>query len=242
MQGTFSFHFTSDTHIMGRIPSWEASYIQTTARPLEPSILNSPEAFSRLPSPALFGRTHKATQRKQDTNPHTKLLSPSLIESRAPSHNAPSSVWVPPSPSLPHPRTYQQQQTPKTLSPVDIVTMAPGARNFACPWETCGKVCTTLSPAPSSRREVIWHEWQSFNRKSDLCRHYRIHTNERPYHCNFADCMKSFIQRSALTVHSRTHTGEKPHVCDHAGCHKAFSDVRPDPLCLLSTSCSGRFS
>jgi len=66
---------------------------------------------------------------------------------------------------------------------------------------------------------------QSFNRKSDLCRHYRIHTNERPYHCTVADCNKSFIQRSALTVHSRTHTGEKPHVCDHEGCHKAFSDV-----------------
>jgi uncharacterized Zn-finger protein len=58
-----------------------------------------------------------------------------------------------------------------------------------------------------------------------LCRHYRIHTNERPYHCTVADCNKSFIQRSALTVHSRTHTGEKPHVCDHEGCHKAFSDV-----------------
>lgn len=69
---------------------------------------------------------------------------------------------------------------------------------------------------------------QSFNRKSDLCRHYRIHTNERPYHCTVKDCNKSFIQRSALTVHSRTHTGEKPHVCDHEGCQKAFSDVSFD--------------
>ncbi|KAF7131114.1 hypothetical protein CNMCM5793_004101 [Aspergillus hiratsukae] len=65
---------------------------------------------------------------------------------------------------------------------------------------------------------------ESFNRKSDLCRHQRIHTNERPYRCTVKGCNKSFVQRSALTVHFRTHTGERPHVCDFAGCDKAFSD------------------
>lgn len=71
---------------------------------------------------------------------------------------------------------------------------------FRCGTDGCSRVCRT---------------------RTELVHHQRVHTNERPYHCN--QCNYSGKTAHQLKKHQRTHTGEKPFKCKHCSYSASLS-------------------
>uniref|UniRef100_A0A7N8X0R0 Zinc finger protein 236 n=1 Tax=Mastacembelus armatus TaxID=205130 RepID=A0A7N8X0R0_9TELE len=118
------------------------------------------------------------------------------------------------------------------ISVIEVPSSTPVRQQYWKPEQKChytlhSRISASLSfPFPGSIREengVRWHGCpycsKEFKKPSDLVRHIRIHTHEKPFKCK--QCFRAFAVKSTLTAHMKTHTGIKAFECQC--CLKCFS-------------------
>jgi hypothetical protein len=132
----------------------------------------------------------------------TDILTQLSAQFDAPPHD-PGLSSPDPSPVVPH--TQATESSRLTLVPVTLPSNRPSAPQPVA--------STSAIPTPSS----------GFNKKGkkpkDKDKGPHVHA------CEQEQCQKTFTRKSDLARHMRIHTGERPFVCGHDGCGKTFIQV-----------------
>ncbi|CAG2113311.1 unnamed protein product, partial [Medioppia subpectinata] len=75
-------------------------------------------------------------------------------------------------------------------------------RQYKCDWHDCTYQCKSLT---------------------NLNLHRRRHSGQKPFKCQFPDCVSSFVTNSELKTHTISiHSNESPFKCEWSGCGHAF--------------------
>ncbi|XP_012562910.2 uncharacterized protein LOC100213175 [Hydra vulgaris] len=106
-----------------------------------------------------------------------------------------------------------------------------GERPYSCDNNGCAKSFNTLYRLRAHQRVhdgtlfICYFQdcIKGFTTKSDLTKHVRIHTQDRPFQCKEIDCSQAFLASHHLKAHQRTHSGEKPFSCNEKGCERVFA-------------------